>query len=263
MPCKPLCRLTLALALCLLCGCLRLSPQPAPTPAPPPIDVPPIPRDNEVRFNVDIIGMNSETTLRKVRFATMHKGERRSVQNGEDLLRVGRYDEEVLTLPKVRASRDFHIVLDDGKGTTFDGYSNVTYECLRVDGTFTTMLLGGVLGMVATDGRLSSTFYIPLDSHGRYRAVTGRVEPAGVHFDPIQRTRVVAESERQYALRYLGKKGMQLEFQMREICGGSRPRVVSRQHIFVPLGTTQTEVAGHLFRIHTATPDFLDVTLLR
>lgn len=265
MPSKRfICSLIGILLLPVLAGCIHTRTQTAPQPSGPAIIAKPM-RKHFVPLDVDIMNIDREVSIRKVRFATLHTGERRSVQRGEDLLRVGRYDEEILQLPKLRASRDFRVVLEDDQSAPdfLDGYSNVTYECLSANDRYKTLLLGGLFGMLAEDGRLGSTFYLPTREHGIYKAVTGRVEPSGVWFKRISRTRVLPKTEKQYALRYLGKQGMQLEFEIRELCGGSRPRITKRAHIFVPLGTPQAEVAGHLLRIHTATPELLDVTLLR
>lgn len=262
MQCVRLARsLAAILALLLVCGCVALKGR---TQTPCVSIVSPMPEEpGVVPIKVDLMGVGRDVEVRRVRFATLHPGERRSVQQGEDLLRVGRYDEEVLLLPKMRASRDFRIVLDDDTPIVFDGYSNVTYECLRVDRWFKTLLFGGVFGMLEMDDTLSSTFYLPSGLHGKYRSVQGRVEPANVTFRRVRRTHVMPETENQYVLRYLGKQGMQLEFELRRLCGGSRPRVVQRERILVPLGAPLAEVAGHEFRIHTATPEILDVTLIR
>lgn len=221
-------------------------------------------QENMVPLEVDLAGAAQRSEVRKVRFATLRPGERRSVQQGQDLLRVGRYDEEVLTLPKVRASRDFRIELQDGRASRiFYGYSNVTYESLRADHWFRAVLFEDLLGFVELSGRLGETFYQSTNVHGRYRVVQGKVSPPGVRFQRVRRTRVLPETEKQYVLRYLGKEGMQLVFELRHLCGGSRPRILRRERMTVPLGPPELEVAGHVWRVHTATPEILDVTLVR
>lgn len=233
-------------------------------PAPPVVEQKAPEHENDLTLKVDFLDTISKVEVHKVSFMSMKPGTRKSVQKGKDILRVGRYQEEMLLLPKMRASRDFHVKLNRSETPKeLYGYSNVTYELLSAEHEFRTLLMGGFLGMVAADGRLSSTFYFPTDKDNEYQPVTGTITPKNVHFKRVRQTRVIPKTEKQYVLRYIGKEGMQLVFERRDLSGGSRPHVIKRKKIRVPLGETKATVSGHVFKIHTATPTLLDITLLK
>lgn len=55
---------------------------------------------------------------------------------------------------------------------------------------------------------------------------------------------------------------MTILFEIRHLEGGSRPKVIHRQTVEVPLGTPVIEINGHRFKVHTATTEFIDIERL-
>lgn len=218
---------------------------------------------DEVKMGVSFLGNAAQRKIRKVRSQSLPAGERKSFPAGNDILRVLMYDEEVITLPKMQASKDFAVTLQNAapNETTrvIHGYSNVSYEKLKTTSGANVLLMDSFIVPVDDNGTLSDLFFRPVKSSGIFRAIKATVKPKKLKFKNVVRTHVIKESEHHYAIRFVGKDGMNILFEVRQLAGGSRPKVVSRKKVTVPMGTPLIEVGGHQFKVYTATVDFLDI----
>ncbi|WP_018124780.1 hypothetical protein [Desulfovibrio oxyclinae] len=217
----------------------------------------------EVRMTVGFLENISRRKVRKVRSESLATDTRKSFPAGTDILRILKYDEEVLTLPKMQASRDFTVKLPggspDGAERTLQGYSNVSYEKLKTSHGTDVLLLDSYIVAVDGNGTLSRTFHQPTGTPGVFRNQPAEIHPVNVRFQDVIRTRVIPSSERHYVIRFEGKQGMSILFEVRKLKGGSRPKVMSREKVTVPLGAPLIEINGHRFKVHTATTEFLDI----
>lgn len=203
--------------------------------------------------------------IRKVRSISMTAGTRSSFEAGTDILRVLRYDEETIPLTKMQSSADFRIKLltPDEKNEVVKGYSSVTYELLE-----SPMLPDGVVwlnccyGKLNQNGTLGKFVYMPTDKKYIYNKVPVEISPKNLSFKRVVRTEVLPGSEKHYVIRFLGKKGMNILFEVRRMEGGSRPKVISRKTLEIPLGTPVIEINGHKFKVYTATTEFLDIEMI-
>ncbi|MEZ6852829.1 hypothetical protein [Halodesulfovibrio aestuarii] len=249
---------------CFVTGCAGLQKRTI-TPVAPPA---PALAADEVAMRVDLAQGPQKDRIRKTRTQTMEIGERKTVVAGGDVLRILRYNEEVLELPKMSASKDFTITLSNpsssssDKGVTIFGYSNVTYEVLSSSISDGVILLDTVFAALDKEGRLVKEVYRPTVSSGVYKKIPVTVKPADVSFRRITRSKVVPESETHYVIKFVKKEGMSVLFEVRTLKGGSRPRVMSRKPVSVPLGTPIITIKGHQFKVHTITPDFIDIERL-
>ncbi|NDV22724.1 hypothetical protein [Desulfovibrio sp. JC022] len=219
----------------------------------------------EIRLNVRLTRQPDKRKLRKVRSQSMPTGTRISYPAGADILRFLQYDEEIITLPKMQSTRDFNIMLltrDQNPPLTVNGYSNVTYELMESDLPNGAILLDSFYGTLKKDGTLSKTMLLPTERKDVFRKVQAEITPKRLRFKPVIRTNVLPDSEYHYVIRFLGKKGMTILFEIRHLEGGSRPKVVSRQTLEIPLGTPLIEINGHRFKVHTATTEFIDIERL-
>lgn len=254
----------LVAALLTLAACVKQPPdaQPPAEPAPQVEQAPELAPD-EVLMTVGFLENVSLRKVRKVRSESLPTGTRKSFPAGTDILRILKYDEEVLTLPKMQASRDFTVRLPgkspDAAERTLQGYSNVSYEKLNTSSGTDVLLIDSYIVAVDEDGTLSPTFHRPTDTPGVFRTLSAEISPPAVRFRDVVRTRVVPSSERHYVIRFAGKQGMSILFEVRKLKGGSRPKVMSREKVTVPLGAPLIEINGHRFKVHTATTEFLDI----
>ncbi|WP_074217261.1 hypothetical protein [Halodesulfovibrio marinisediminis] len=223
---------------------------------------------DEVKIDIDLARMPKKSRIRKINTQTMKIGARKTVVTGGDILRVLKYNEEVLELPKMSASKDFTITLNSPAASASDiestifGYSNVTYEVLSSAKGDDVLLLDRVFAVPEKTGRLSGDFYMPTDIPQVYKNVSATVKPADVSFKSIKRNKVIAASETHYVIKFVKKDGMSVLFEVRTLKGGSRPRVISREPVSIPLGTPIITIKGHQFKVHTITPDFIDIERL-
>ena len=256
------------LSFCLLAGC-KQQPKIIVPPVPPlPIEIAkekaPLGK-REVRLDISMTRQPDKRKLRKVRSQSMPTGTRISYPAGADILRFLQYDEEIITLPKMQATRDFKIILltrDQNPPLTINGYSNVTYEILESSQPGGLVLLDSFFGTLNEDGTLSPTMFVPTDRKNVFRKVQAEITPKKLRFKKVVRTNVLPDSEHHYVIRFLGKKGMTILFEIRHLEGGSRPKVVNRQTMEIPLGTPLIEINGHRFKVHTATTEFIDIERL-
>ncbi|KAF1073668.1 hypothetical protein [Halodesulfovibrio sp. MK-HDV] len=223
----------------------------------------------EVMMRVDLAEIPQKNSIRKTNSQTMKVGQRETVVAGGDILRVLQYNEEVLILPKMSPNKDFTIRLSNPVistaaeiDTTIAGYSNVTYELLTSSLTGDVLLLDTVFAVPDKSGRLSKDFFMPTSKPNVYKKLVATVKPADVTFKHITRSKVIPSSETHYVIRFVKKEGMAVHFEVRTLKGGSRPRVINRKPISVPLGTPIITIKGHEFKVHTITPDFIDVERL-
>lgn len=265
---KVLSAIFLGMSLCLVTACKQqprlVVPPVAPLPAKIAKKQAPLGR-KEVRLNINLIREPEVRKVRKVRSQSMPAGTRISYPAGADILRFLQYDEEVITLPKMQSTRDFEIMLltrDQNPPQTVNGYSNVTYEKVESSLPERTILLDSFYGTLKKDGTLSTTMLIPTDRKDVFKKMQAEISPKKVRFKPVIRTDVLPGSERHYVIRFLGKKGMTILFEIRHLEGGSRPKVVNRQTMEIPLGTPLIEINGHRFKVHTATTEFIDIERL-
>ncbi|GEM_PF-1632806 len=220
---------------------------------------------NETRLDIKLTRRLDQDKLRKVRSQSMPAGTRISYPAGADILRFLQYDEKIITLPKMQAAKDFEIILltrDQNPPLTMKGYSNVTYELMDSSLPGGAILLDSFYGTLKKDGTLSSTMLVPTGRKNVFRKVQAEISPKKIRFKPVIRTTVLPDSEHHYVIRFIGKKGMTILFEIRHLEGGSRPKVVSRQTMEIPLGTPLIEINGHTFRVHTATTEFIDIERL-
>lgn len=224
---------------------------------------------DEVTIRIDLAKEPEKSRIRKTNTQTMEIGERKTVVAGGDILRILKYNEEVLKLPKMSASKDFSITLhntgtaDKDTEKVVSGYSNVTYEVLSSPDVGDVLLLDSLFAVPSEkNGRLSGEFYIPSGTPQVYKKVSATVKPADVSFKTIKRSSVIPASETHYVIKFVKKDGMSVVFEVRTLKGGSRPRVISRNPVSVPLGTPIITIKGHQFKVHTITPDFIDIERL-
>lgn len=223
---------------------------------------------DEVEMRIDLAQMPDQTSIQKTSTQSMKVGERKTVASGGDILRVLRYNEEVVVLPKMSASSDFTVALTNSVVTTAQdpetlmGYSNVTYEVFSSPSVGEVLLLGKVFAVPGANGRLEQDVFMPSGKPGVFRRLTAEVKPSTVTFKKITRNKVISSSETHYVIRFVKKDGMAVLFEVRTLRGGSRPRVISRQPVSVPLGTPIITIKGHKFKVHTITPDFIDIERL-
>jgi len=256
-------------------GCANFqmaSSQPEKTPPPQVIVEKPSPPKlsaGEVTMRIDLAEIPQKNSIRKTNSQTMKIGQRETVVAGGDILRVLQYNEEVLVLPKMSPNKDFTIRLSNPVistaaeiDTSIVGYSNVTYELLTSSLTGDVLLLDTVFAAPDKSGRLSKDFYMPTNKPNVYKKLVATVKPANVTFKRITRSKVIPSSETHYVIRFVKKEGMAVHFEVRTLKGGSRPRVVNRKPISVPLGTPIITIKGHEFKVHTITPDFIDIERL-
>lgn len=256
------------LTICLLAGCLRQPKQIVP-PAPPlPLEIAkakaPL-RRGEIRMDIGLIRKASKRKIRKVRSQSMETGARISYPAGADILRFLQYDEEIITLPKMQAAKDFKIMLltrDQNPPLTVNGYFNVTYEHMGSALPGGAILLDSFYGTLKKNNTLAPTMFVPTDRKNVFKKMQAEINPKKVRFKPVVRTNVLPASERHYVIRFVGKKGMTILFEIRYLEGGSRPKVVNRQTMEIPLGTPMIEINGHSFKVHTATTEFIDIERL-
>ncbi|MFW5499490.1 MULTISPECIES: hypothetical protein [unclassified Maridesulfovibrio] len=260
--------LLFGLSLCLLAAC-KQQPKVIVPPAPPlPLEIAkekaPLGK-REVRLDINLTRQPDKHKLRKVRSQSMPTGARISYPAGADILRFLQYDEEIITLPKMQTNRDFKIILltrDQNPPKTISGYSNVTYELMNSGLPGGVILLDSFFGTLEKDGTLSSTMFIPTDRSDVFKRVQAEISPRKLKFKKVIRTNVLPDSEHHYVIRFVGKKGMTILFEIRHLEGGSRPKVIHRQTVEVPLGTPVIEINGHRFKVHTATTEFIDIERL-
>lgn len=223
---------------------------------------------DEVAMRIDLMQMPQQHRIRKTRTQTMKVGQRKTVVAGGDILRVLKYNEEVIVLPKMTASKDFAITLNNSasslpeKNVTILGYSNVTYEVLSSSDLGGVLLLDTVFAAPDSGGRLSTEFYMPTDRARIYKKISATITPSDVSFKNITRSKVIPESETHYVIKFVKKEGMSVQFEVRTLKGGSRPRVINRKPVSVPLGTPIITIKGHQFKVHTITRDFIDIERL-
>ncbi|WP_319778676.1 hypothetical protein [Maridesulfovibrio sp.] len=253
---------------CMLGGCKQqpklIIPPAPPLPAKIAKEKAPLGR-NEVRLNIKLLRRQDQRRVRKVRSQSMNTGARISYPAGADILRFLQYDEEIITLPKMQCTRDFKITLltrDKNPPLTLNGYSNVTYEFMDSPQTGGAILLNSFYGTLDEDGTLSKTILLPTERKNVFRKVQTETNPKKLRFKKVVRTNVLPDSEQHYVIRFLGKKGMTILFEIRHLEGGSRPKVVNRQTMEIPLGTPLIEINGHRFKVHTATTEFIDIERL-
>lgn len=223
---------------------------------------------DEVVMRIDLAQVPQKKRIRKTNSQTMKVGQRKTVVAGGDILRVLQYNEEVLVLPKMSPTKDFTITLANSVGPTADtkttifGYSNVTYEVLSSSSAGGVLLLDTIFAALDNSGHLSKDFYMPTNRPRVYKKLSATVKPANVSFKSITRSKVIPASETHYVIRFVKKEGMTVRFEVRTLKGGSRPHVISRKPISVPLGTPIITIKGHQFKVHTITPDFIDIERL-
>lgn len=223
---------------------------------------------DEVVMRIDLAELPPKNSIRKTNSQTMKIGQRETVVAGGDILRVLQYNEEVLVLPKMSSSKDFTITLSNTVVSTADinttivGYSNVTYELLTSSLVGDVLLLDTVFAVPDKNGHLSKEFYMPTNKPHVYKKLSAIVKPADVTFKHITRSKVIPASETHYVIRFVKKEGMAVLFEVRTLKGGSRPHVINRKPISVPLGTPLITINGHQFKVHTITPDFIDIERL-
>ncbi|NDV25693.1 hypothetical protein [Desulfovibrio sp. JC010] len=219
----------------------------------------------EVRLHIKLTRQPDQRKVRKVRSQSMPVGTRISYPAGADILRFLQYDEEIITLPKIQAARDFKIMLltrDQNPPQTVNGYPDVTYELMESALPGGAILLDSFYGTLKKDGTLSKTMFLPTNRKDVFKKIQAEISPRKLKFKKVVRTSVLPGSEHHYVIRFVGKKGMTILFEIRYLEGGSRPKVVSRQTLEIPLGTPLIEINGHSFRVHTATTEFIDIERL-
>lgn len=224
---------------------------------------PPVLAADEVEMRIDMSQQSQKTRVRKIDTQSMAVGQRISFSRGEDVLKVLRYNEANFVLPKMRASKDFSISYktssNSKKTVTVSGFADVTYETLPTSLSSRMLLVDTILLALKKDGTLSKEIYLRTDREGIFRKVKASMTPSDVAFSNATRSKVVSGSEVHYAIKFVEKKGMSVLFEVRQLKGGSNPKVVSRKTITVPLGTPDIKINGHDFKIHTVTPDDLDI----
>ena len=260
--------LILIICISILPGCTKQPKQVITPPPPLPVEVvrekAPLGK-KEVQLDIKLTRLPDQRKIRKVRSQSMPTGTRISYPAGADILRFLQYDEEIITLPKMQSTRDFNILLltrDQNPPLTVSGYSNVTYELMESSLPGGAILLDSFYGTLNEDHTLSSTILLPTKRKGVFKKVQAEISPKNLRFKKVIRTNVIPDTERNYVIRFLGKKGMTILFEIRELKGGSRPKVVHRQTLEIPLGTPLIEINGHKFKIHTATTEFIDIERL-
>ena len=225
---------------------------------------------DEVEMRIDMSQQSQKTRVRKIDTQSMAVGQRISFSQGEDVLRVLRYNEETFVLPKMRASKDFSIrykKVPNGKSSakntvTVSGFADVTYETLPTSVSDRMILVDTILLALNKDGTLSKNIYLRTDREGIFRKVKASFTPSDVTFSNAKRSKVISGSEEHYVIKFVEKKGMSVLFEVRHLEGGSNPKVVKRETVTVPLGTPDITINGHDFKIHTITPDVLDIERL-
>lgn len=223
---------------------------------------------DEVEMRIDLAQMPDQSSIQKTSTQSMKIGERKTVDSGGDILRVLRYNEEVVVLPKMSASSDFTIGLENSVVTTAQnpdtllGYSNVTYEVFSSPTAGEVVLLGKVFAVPGADGRLEKDVFMPTGKPGILKKLRAQIKPATVKFKKVTRNKVIPSSETHYVIRFVKKDGMSVLFEVRTLRGGSRPRIINREPVSVPLGTPIITIKGHKFKVHTITPDFIDIERL-
>lgn len=237
---------------------------------PPPIPEAIVPEADEVEMHIDLSHQAQASRVKKINSESMDVGERISFSRGEDVLRILRYNEKTYVLPKMRASKDFSIryptahgkKLSAKKSATVLGYSDVTYETLPTSLFNEMLLVDTILLTLNKKGIPSKNIYLRTDRENIYRRVRASITPSNVVFSKAKRSKVVPGSEAHYVIKFVEKKGMSILFELRRLEGGSKPNVVSRETITVPLGTPRITINGHAFKVHTITPDVLDIERL-
>ncbi|WP_419783240.1 hypothetical protein [Maridesulfovibrio sp.] len=260
--------LILTLCISMLTGCKK---QPKLVITPPP----PLPAEvvrekaplgkREIHLNIKLTRLPDQRKLRKVRSQSMPTGTRISYPAGADILRFLQYDEEIITLPKMQSTMDFNILLltrDQNPPLTVSGYSNVTYELMESSLPGGAILLDSFYGTLNKDRTLSRTMLLPTKRKDVYKKVQAEISPKNLKFRKVIRTNVIPDTEHNYVIKFIGKKGMTILFEIRHLKGGSRPKIIHRQTMEIPLGTPLIEINGHKFKIHTATTEFIDIERL-
>ncbi|WP_320006010.1 hypothetical protein [Maridesulfovibrio sp.] len=260
--------LILTICFSMLAGCKK-QPKLVITPPPPlPVEIvrekAPLGR-KEIHMDIKLTRLPDQRKVRKVRSQSMPTGTRISYPTGADILRFLQYDEEIITLPKMQSTMDFNILLltrDQNPPLTVSGYSNVTYELMESSLPGGAILLDSFYGTLNDDQTLSKTVLLPTDRKDVFKKVQAEISPKNLKFKKVIRTNVIPGTEHNYVIKFLGKKGMTILFEIRHLKGGSRPKVIHRQTVEIPLGTPLIEINGHKFKIHTATTEFIDIERL-